>query len=184
MWHNDGMRIYLDPDYSQSAAFGIEDRQYRFLGKDDRLREGTQRDRYMEGVEFALGDQPSPRKWERSPQGWVLEMSYPWETLGVEPEAGKRMGLDVVVQDSDEGMLERAVWAAKDLNDAGEAPIELGTLRLVRQLESGSLQGYLPPQIWKEEDGVVVIEAEQIDHHSHWTEKTEPSGFTGQSYLL
>jgi len=42
---------------------------------------------------------------------------------------------------------------------------------------------YRPRQSWHMGDGVAVIEAEVIDHHHHWVEKTAPAGFTGTSYL-
>lgn len=42
---------------------------------------------------------------------------------------------------------------------------------------------YVPSQVWMEKDGYIIVEAESIDHHSHWKEKTSPEGFTGKSYL-
>jgi|GEM_PF-3334903 len=42
---------------------------------------------------------------------------------------------------------------------------------------------FYPPQIWQEENGFVVIEAEDIEHHEYWQLKSEPTGFTGEGYL-
>lgn len=42
---------------------------------------------------------------------------------------------------------------------------------------------YLPEQVWVEKGGIVVIEAENVDHHEHWVLKTDPEGFTGTGYL-
>lgn len=42
---------------------------------------------------------------------------------------------------------------------------------------------FLPKQIWKASKGVVVVEAEDIDHHANWQLRTEPKGYTGHGYL-
>lgn len=112
-------------------------------------------------------------------------MSFPWETLGVTPDTGMLIGLDVIVQDDDgSGEVETvAAWAGHGI-DAGRSPFHLGTVRLVREIPSGSTSGYLPPQIWREKDGVIVMEAEDIDYHEHWGFHTAPGGFSGKGYLL
>jgi hypothetical protein len=43
---------------------------------------------------------------------------------------------------------------------------------------------YLPTQVWEADGGVVVIEAEDIDHHKNWKMKTSPEGYTGTGYLV
>ncbi|MBN2727679.1 MAG: hypothetical protein JXR53_00490 [Bacteroidales bacterium] len=42
---------------------------------------------------------------------------------------------------------------------------------------------FLPMQIWKATNGIVVVEAENIDHHANWQLRTEPKGYTGRGYL-
>ncbi len=42
---------------------------------------------------------------------------------------------------------------------------------------------FYPPEIWQEQNGFVVIEAEDIEHHDHWQLKTEPENYTGDGYL-
>ncbi|MCF8361271.1 MAG: hypothetical protein K9G70_01475 [Prolixibacteraceae bacterium] len=42
---------------------------------------------------------------------------------------------------------------------------------------------FLPTQIWKADKGVVIVEAESIDHHPNWELRQEPSGYTGKGYL-
>jgi hypothetical protein len=42
---------------------------------------------------------------------------------------------------------------------------------------------FMPSQVWKIENGYVVLEAEHLDYHNHWKLKTKPQGFTGEGYI-
>jgi hypothetical protein len=42
---------------------------------------------------------------------------------------------------------------------------------------------FLPAQIYREDSGVVIIEAENIDHHEDWTLTTNPDGYSGEGML-
>jgi hypothetical protein len=88
------------------------------------------------------------------------------------------------VQDNDDGqgIESRLAWFGETKN-AGESPGLLGTFQLVKTMPSGSETAWLPEEIWVEEDGVVVVEAETIEHHGHWELKTEPKGYSGAGYL-
>lgn len=181
-WEQDGIRLLLDPQHDQAPRFGLSHRVYRFIGKDDRIRESIQRDDYVEGVEAKLGDQPpAKRSWHEEPKGYFVEMVFPWTTLGVTPEENALLGFEVVVQDND---ATQAVEARMSRAGKGESPSQFATARLVREMPSGSSEGWLPKQIWKERDGFVVVEAEAIEHHSNWVLMTEPTGYTGEGYLL
>ncbi|MBN1116705.1 MAG: hypothetical protein JXA77_05855 [Bacteroidales bacterium] len=50
--------------------------------------------------------------------------------------------------------------------------------------ESLHFERFLPKQIWKTNQGVAIIEAEDIDHHENWQFMTKPSGYTGKGYLV
>lgn len=43
--------------------------------------------------------------------------------------------------------------------------------------------GFLPEQIYMEDSGVVVIEAENLDHHADWELTTNPDGYSGEGML-
>ncbi len=182
----DGVKLYFDPDHSQSPTFGIDDRRYRYIGNNDCLRESIQRDVYVEGVQAALGGSPpGKRSWHEKPDGYFLEMAFPWQTLGVEPSEGKRFGVDVIIQDNDgrTGIEGQIAWNGVDEN-TGSSPYHLGSAKLVRGVKSGNEEEFLPFQVWKEKDGVVVVEAEEIQHDPNWQYTTEPAGYSGDAYLL
>ncbi len=185
-WETDGVRLYLDPDHSQSPLYSMKDRRYRFIGNKTKIQENIQRDAYIKGVESALGGPPpAKRSWHEKPDGYFVEMAYPWNTLGVQPYDGKLIGLDIIYQDNDDGQTidGRIAWFGKD-NNAGNSPYHLGTAKLVKGIVSGSEDDYLPEEIWIEENGIAVAEAEAIDHHTNWEFKTDPQGYTGEGYLI
>jgi hypothetical protein len=181
-WLTDGVRIFLDPNHNQSEFFQKDDRRYRVIGSENIIRESISRDAYVEGVQIAIGNQPPPkRSWHPQPVGYLVEMAFPWTTLGVKPEIDKLIGMELTIQDNDDGaeLDSRLSWGGTD----GSSPNTFKTIKLVRSMPSGSIDEYLPRQVWKEEDGYVVVEAETIDHHFHWEHKTEPEGFSGTGYL-
>ena len=44
--------------------------------------------------------------------------------------------------------------------------------------------GFLPEQIFREIDGILICEGEDIDHHSYWKMTNEPEGFSGSGFLV
>ncbi len=42
---------------------------------------------------------------------------------------------------------------------------------------------FLPEQIYQEDSGIVIIEAENLDHHEDWTLTTNPDGYSGEGML-
>ena len=181
----DGVRLFLDPDMSQSEHYSYSDRRFRILGSRGTVKESTQRDLFVEGVEAAVGDSvPPKRSWKKAPKGYLIEMALPWSRLAVDAREGSLLGLDILVQDDDNGHGADIIMAWHgESESAGKSPGDLGTAMLVNTSASGDPEGPLPKQVWLQRDRVFIIEAEAIDHHPNWVLKTGPSGYTGEGYL-
>ena len=182
-WLTDGVRVHLDPQHKQAPILGWENRTFRMIGKDGQLRAGIERDWFMQGVQFAKQDSLIPkRSWKPAHNGYIVELAFPWKTLGVMPENMLQFGLMVAAQDNDTGAgidLETTYPAKADR----DAPNTWADAMLVKSFKSGCEHKWLPEQVWQMQDGYAVVEAEDIDHHEHWVFKTEPTGYTGDGYL-
>ncbi len=182
-WLTDGIRVHLDPQRKKSAVPGYEHRTYRMIGEEGTLRAGIERDLFMQGVVYAKYDSVAPkRSWKPVPGGYTVELALPWRTLGIIAEENEKIGLLVAAQDNDTGS---GIELQKTWPDGAEpdSPKTWGDAVLVKSFKSGCRYKWHPKQIWREKDGYVVVEAEDIDHHENWVLKTEPRGYTGDGYL-
>lgn len=77
---------------------------------------------HTDGVEFAVG---------RADVGYRVEVKFPWATLGTKPSPGTKIGLDVHVNDDDDGgdRDSKLTWHGKEDN-AWQTPSALGTAEL------------------------------------------------------
>lgn len=92
-WDDDSVELYIDADNSKKSGYdGKNDFQFVF-GYNDAEPQEVKLKRTA-GVVFAKKD---------TPDGYVMEIRIPWSTLGVTPSTGGMIGLDVAVNDDDDG---------------------------------------------------------------------------------
>lgn len=94
-WEDDVIEIFLDGDNSKTATYdGANDFQLGFRWNDNTIRVGGNSVTRTAGIQFnqyATGS------------GYNLEVAIPWTTIGVTPALGMAIGLDVQVDDDDNG---------------------------------------------------------------------------------
>jgi hypothetical protein len=119
---DDAVEVFIDADNSKSADYGDNDYQYFFEWAQANPRMGESRHSRTEGVEFAVG---------RADVGYRVEIKFPWATLGVTPSVGTKIGLDVHVNDDDDGGERdtKLTWRGKEDN-AWQTPSVFGTAEL------------------------------------------------------
>jgi hypothetical protein len=93
-WLDDGVEIFIDADNSKSNVYGDNDYQFHFDWDSTAPTLGESHHNQTAGVQYAFA---------RRDNGYRLEVKLPWSTLGVTPAPGKRIGLDVQVNDDDDG---------------------------------------------------------------------------------
>jgi hypothetical protein len=95
-WSDDSIEIFVDADGSRNSSFdGRNDFHFIFRWRDNQVNLS----------------QSSPRRpnigilqtMNRTVNGYTLEASIPWSTLGVIPQQGSIIGLEVQVNDDDTG---------------------------------------------------------------------------------
>jgi uncharacterized protein YjdB len=94
-WEDDVVEIFIDGDNSKGASYdGVNDFQLGFRYNDATVRVGGNSVNRTTGIVFAM---------QNITGGYNLEARIPWSTIGVTPAAGNRIGLDVEVDDDDNG---------------------------------------------------------------------------------
>jgi len=121
-WLDDSVEVFIDADNSKSADYGDNDYQYFFeWAKADQGMGEFKHDR-TDGVEFAIG---------RTEAGYRAEIRIPWSTLGTNPSVGAKIGLDIHVNDDDDGgdRDTKLMWRAAEDN-TWQSPRALGIANL------------------------------------------------------
>jgi len=123
MWYlDDCVEVFIDADNSKSNTYDDNDAQYHF----DWSRENPSMSQFqhgrVDGIEFAM---------VTTENGYRTEIKFPWSTLGVKPSVGKKIGLDVHVNDDDDGgdRDSKLAWRGKEDN-AWQTPSVFGTAEL------------------------------------------------------
>ncbi len=95
-WNDDSVEIYLDANYSRGSTYdGKDDLQYII----EWVHAGV-----PAVAEVALSKtQNVSAALQTVPGGYIVEARIPWSTLGVQPQAGLRLGADVHLNDDDNG---------------------------------------------------------------------------------
>ena len=121
-WLDDCVEVFVDADNSKSGSYGDNDYQFHFGWAESNPSMGESQHNQTGGVEFAT---------VKTDMGYRMEIKLPWATLGVEPSAGKKIGLDVHVNDDDDGgdRDSKLTWQGKQ-DDAWQNPGVLGTAEL------------------------------------------------------
>jgi hypothetical protein len=123
LWYQDDcVEVFIDGDNAKSQNYGDNDGQYHFDW--DRTRPSMDRFEHgrLDGIEFAM---------VTTDNGYRTEIKFPWSTLGIKPSAGTKIGLDVHVNDDDDGgdRDTKLTWRGKEDN-AWQTPSAFGTAEL------------------------------------------------------
>ena len=121
-WLDDCIEVFIDADNSKSDGYGDNDYQYYFEWDDAVPGMGEARRGRTGNVSFAIA---------RTETGYRAEIRLPWSTLGTKPSAGAKIGLDVHVNDDDDGgdRDSKLTWRGKEDN-AWQTPQAFGTAEL------------------------------------------------------
>jgi hypothetical protein len=125
-WLDDTVEVFIDADNSKSGVYGDKDYQYHFTWEGSQFTsahsKGESRFKKLEGVVSSA---------VTTGKGYRFELKFPWSTLGITPRPGRRIGLDVHVNDDDDGgdRDTKLMWHTE--NDiAWQQPKALGTIAL------------------------------------------------------
>jgi subtilisin family serine protease len=104
-WEDDSVEIYLDGAGERSAQYDGNDYQYVFRFRDAQTHVGVRSARADPGVRSMLVATSS---------GYRLEAAIPWNGLGSPAGLGRLLGLDVHVNDDDDGSTRegKIAWSA------------------------------------------------------------------------
>jgi hypothetical protein len=121
-WLDDGVEVFIDADNSKSNVYGDNDYQFHFDWDATAPAVGESHHNKTNGVQYAF---------TRTDKGYRLEAKLPWSTLGTTPAAGKKIGLDVHVNDDDDGgdRDTKIMWFG-DHDVAWQQPSAFGTAEL------------------------------------------------------
>jgi hypothetical protein len=123
LWYQDDcVEVFIDADNSKSGDYGDNDYQFHFDWDKTKPTMGETKRGNVANVEFAIVTTGS---------GYRAEIKFPWATLGVKPFAGAKIGLDVHVNDDDDGgdRESKLTWRGKEDN-AWQTPKAFGTAEL------------------------------------------------------
>ncbi|MBN2018842.1 MAG: tetratricopeptide repeat protein [Sedimentisphaerales bacterium] len=126
-WFDDSVEVYIDADNSKSNQYDNDDVQYHFSWDRTRPTMGVLDEHgRTENIEFVI---------VTTPAGYRTEIKFPWATLGRKPATGAVIGLDVMVNDDDNGgeRDRKIAWHAKRDN-AWQNPQEFGNAALAGML--------------------------------------------------
>jgi hypothetical protein len=94
-WEDDVVEIFLDGNNSKGASYdGVNDFQLGFRWNDNTVHPGGNSVTNTSGINFRLYATAS---------GYNAEIAIPWTTIGTTPAIGKAIGLDVQIDDDDNG---------------------------------------------------------------------------------
>ncbi|MCK5812621.1 MAG: hypothetical protein KAH03_00115 [Cocleimonas sp.] len=123
-WADDSIEIFIDADGSRSASFdGKNDFHLIFRWKDQKVN--------LSHNSASRRDMGIQQTMTRSNHGMILEAAIPWQSLGVNPTEGHAIGIDIQVNDDDNGndRDSKLAWHAKR-DDAWKNPQRFGRLVL------------------------------------------------------
>ncbi len=123
-WKDDSIEIFIDADNSKDGTYdGVNDFQYGLRYNDGTVRIGTNSVNQSTGIEFSIVE---------TGQGYRLEIKIPWSTLlGMTPSADDLIGLEVHINDDDDGgdRDAKVAWYG-DHDDCWHDPSTFATVRL------------------------------------------------------
>ena len=90
-WKDDVVEVYIDADNSKSTTYDANDFQYVFEWNGGILETKSNA---TTNVEYSITDVSS---------GYVVEAKFPWSTLGVTPAESDLLGIEIMLNDDDDG---------------------------------------------------------------------------------
>jgi tetratricopeptide (TPR) repeat protein len=93
-YDDDCVEIFFDADNSRSGSYDNDDHSYYFVWDAASPIMGKDRQPAKDGTQFAF---------TKTDKGYCFEVQFAWKTLGVKPSPGTMFGLDVHVDDDDDG---------------------------------------------------------------------------------
>lgn len=123
LWYQDDcVEVFIDADNSKSGDYSDNDYQFHFDWDKTKPTMGETKRGSVGNVEFAM---------VTTGGGYRVEVKFPWAMLGVKPSAGAKIGLDVHVNDDDDGgdRDSKLTWRGKEDN-AWQTPSAFGTAEL------------------------------------------------------
>ena len=123
-WGDDSIEVYIDADGSRSASFdGKNDFHFIYRWKDSKVS--------LSSNSAGHSNMGIRQTMTRSDHGMILETSIPWRSLGVNPSNGHRLGIDIQINDDDNGNQRdtKLAWHATN-DDAWKNPQKFGRLEL------------------------------------------------------
>ncbi|MEN6578236.1 MAG: sugar-binding protein [Phycisphaerales bacterium] len=123
-WLDDTVEVFLDADNSKSDSYEDNDYQYNFSWDGSSPSMGETKHDKTEGVKYAFA---------KTDAGYRLEVRLPWSTVDADPQTTSQIGLDVHVNDDDDGgdRDTKLMWCTTEDN-AWQNPAALGTGELAR----------------------------------------------------
>ncbi|MEU7905807.1 endo-1,4-beta-xylanase [Actinoplanes sp. NPDC049118] len=101
IYQDDSVEVYIDGDNDRAPRYNsLRDRHFFKGWNDPILAESTQA---TDGVLHA---------WRPCPGGYAVELAVPWMSIGVSPGQGTSIGIDVAVNDDDDGVAREAQMVA------------------------------------------------------------------------
>jgi tetratricopeptide (TPR) repeat protein len=121
-WLDDSVEVFVDADNCKADTYGDNDYQYNFAWDSSAPSMGEGKHNKTEGVQYAF---------DRTDSGYRLEAKLPFSTLGTESKPGTKIGLDIHVNDDDDGgdRDTKLMWNTK-YDIAWQQPAALGTAEL------------------------------------------------------
>jgi hypothetical protein len=131
---DDGIEVFIDAVNAKSGSYTATDFQFRIIRGSETVWE---KNANTDGVACGMDDHAG---------GYRCEMAIPWSTLGVSPSAGSFIGMDVHVNDDDDGGDRDCKIAWEDANDeAWQDPSVFKTVRLGEEELAAVAAGLLAP---------------------------------------
>jgi len=96
-WEDDSVEVYVDGDNSKRISVDENDHQYcfRWYTQVETPRAHHHGEPSLEGVEYAV---------DTNSNGYLFEIRLPWVSImGKQPSAGQLIGIDVFINDDDDG---------------------------------------------------------------------------------
>jgi hypothetical protein len=121
-YQDDNIEIFIDADNSKSNSYGDNDYQYCFNWDAASPVISEYNNKNIQGIELSM---------ENTDGGYIAEIKFPFAAIGVTPKPGSSIGLDVQVNDDDNGgdRDSKIAWCATQDN-AWENPSVFGIAEL------------------------------------------------------
>jgi hypothetical protein len=122
-WYDDCIEVFIDADNAKPTSYGPLDVHFHFDWDHTQPTAGVLDNHgRMENVEY---------KTVTTEKGYRTEMRFPWAALGTKPSAGKTIGLDIHVNDDDDGGERDTKMTWRDTSDtAWQNPRAFGNATL------------------------------------------------------